>query len=422
VYYYGENINKIIFEIYNYKISSHTFNLLIPTENNGVYESNINISVNANIVYNYVYNIGSTVNKENIFNNILLTMAGISINNNDINVITPNLIGNKKQDSVVKFGDNYEITVRRYEDDYEIFIVKRNDSDKVIQTNIVQKYFFDVDEKTIKKIERTEPTLKYLNIKTNNEDSDNIEVIVNNDDNEGYSGVFLTLKCGGMVNVGFIENGDIKLVDGYQTYIKDGITLEYKVFAENGSNTIEYNKDMTTTLLYPQENDITIFNILEDKTWDNEICSDGSPDRYLLGDYYHFNVKYSNSINTSNSNDTHDSIFIVYMKEVDGIKYYGYTPQLSLEICEGYYIGENLVLSKNNEYLSNYPYLIDIYVVNNGVETFFTTMNVDSYNTVINIGNIEGEFEKLLGKITDYSGLTQYCYFNNNNNNDEGDI
>jgi hypothetical protein len=116
VYYYKENNNEIIFEIYNYKISSHTFNLLIPTENNGVYKSNININVqytnidntNVDIDYNYEYNIGSTVNKENIFNNILLTMAGISIDNNDRNVITPNLIGNKKQDSVVKFGDNYE--------------------------------------------------------------------------------------------------------------------------------------------------------------------------------------------------------------------------------------------------------------------------------------------------------------------------
>lgn len=416
-YYYKENNNKIIFEIYNYKISSHTFNLLNPIENNDAYVNNININVqytnidntNVDIDYNYEYNIGSTVNKENIFNNILLTMAGIIIDNNDRNVITPNLIGNKKQDSVVKFGDNYEITVRRYEDDYEIFIVKRNDSDKVIQTNIVQKYFFDVDEKTIKKIERTEPTLKYLNIKTNNENSNNNEVNVNNvdDDTKGYSGVFLTLKCGGVVNVGFIEcdieGYNIKLVDGEQTYIKDGIELKYSVTSENNSNTIKYN-DITTTLLYPQENDTTIFNILEDETWGNEICRDGSPDRYLLGDYYHFNVKYSN-------NDIHDSIFIVYMKEVDGIKYYGYTPQLSLENCEVVYKGGDLELITNNEYLFNYPFLIDIYTVNNGVETFFTTMNVNLYDSMINIGNIEGEFEKLLCKITDYSGLTQDCYY-----------
>ena len=415
----GENINQIIFEIYNYKISSHTFNLLKPIENNDVYKSNINISVhytnidNTNVDIDYEYNIDSNVNKENIFNKILLTMAGISIDNIgniDKNVITPNLVGNKKQDSAVKFGDNYEITVRSYEDDYEIFIVKRTDSNK---TNIVKKYFFDVDEKTIKKIERTEPTLKYLNIKnikTNNEDSNNNDDV----DTEGYSGVFLTLKCGGVVNVGFIEDGYIMLDTDEQTYMKDGIELKYSVISEDNSNTIVYN-DMTNTLLYPQYNETTIFNILEDKTWDNEICRDDSPDRYLLGDYYHFNVKYSN-------NDTHDSIFIVYMKEVDGIKYYGYTPQLSLEICEGFYKAGDLVLINNNEYLSNYPFLIDIYTVNNGIETFFTTMNVDLFDSMINIGNIEGDFEKLLCKITDYSGLTQYCYFNNDTIIDEGGI
>lgn len=415
-YYYRENSNEINFEIYNYKISSHTFNLLNPIDNNNVYESNIYVSVhytkidntNVDIDYNYVYNNGSTVNEKNIFNKILLTMAGISIDNVsniDRNVITSNLVGNKKQDSVVKFGDNYEITVRSYEDDYEIFIVKRNDND--IQTNLREKYFFDVDEKTIKKIERTEPTLKYLNININNED-------------DGYSGVFLTLKCGGVVNVGFIEDDKIYLFVGEQTYIKDGIELKYSVTSEDKSDTIEY-KDMTKTLLYPQDNESTIFNILEietwdNETWDNEICRDGSPDRYLLGDYYHFNVKYSNS------NDTHDSIFIVYMKNVDGIKYYGYTPQLSLGNCEGFYKGGNLVLINNNEYLTNYPFLIDIYTVNNGVETFFTTMNVDLFDSMINIGNIEGEFEKLLCKITDYSGLTQYCYFDNFTLNDKGGI
>ena len=401
---------SIKYEVYNYKISYNVFNSLVLSKDISLYKDNNPLYSKTNITVN---------EKQTEINKILLRIVGVDVSTINNPVISGGSIGNLKP---IKL-DDYEITcITGDNGDIEVFVVKKvnNSSD----LTVLENSFFNVDNKTISVIKK----------------GVNIEKIL---DIQNEKDVYITLKSGAYVKVGDIFNEDeieelnennnteivsegednipkkIVLYNTEQTIIINKQEIKYSVYFKNiGNNTKRYELTYYTTqdnLQYPQVNENAIFKILEETEtpWKNEICKE-SKHRYLLGDYYHFNVRHTGGNSDSVNEDytevhgDYDKIFIITQKKYDNINYYNYSPKLSLEKCDVYEDVNNLNIYNSNDYISNYPFIVEKFKKQNGVENLLKEINVNSINDNIDIytPNVEGD---IIYKITDYTGLTNVC-------------